>query len=453
MRIKNFFTPVRIIIAVYIVIILLGASALSLPNAHRGKLSFIDSLFTATSAVCVTGLIVKDTAIDFTLSGKAIILLLIQIGGLGYMTFATLLFLLFRRNMSIRGRLMAKESLNLYSLSGISEYVLSVVKFTFTFELIGFIILFVRFKYAGFGLNDALAHSIFQSISAFCNAGFSTFSNNLANFRTDPVIILTISTLIILGGIGFIVMWDIKKRIRKEVPFLSFHTKVTLISTLILIIVGTALIFISEYNRTLTGFTLAEKLNISFFNAITPRTAGFSVLNIGSFAPFTIILIMLLMFIGASPGGTGGGIKTTTFTVIITYIISHLKGKNNVHLLKKRISDCNIDKALVIFISGVFILITGFLLLSFTERRLIPKTGFLPVAFEEISAFGTVGLSMGKGTASTTSLSTYFSTYGKLVIILTMLSGRAGPLSIMAAFIKKERPENFQYPDAKLLVG
>ena len=453
MKIRHFFTPVRTIVIVYIVIILLGASALSLPTAHRGKLSGIDSLFTATSAICVTGLIVKDTAVDFTPMGKGIILLLIQIGGLGYMAFATLFFLIFRRNISIKSGLMVKESLNLYSLSGISEYVLSVIKFTFIFELIGFFILFARFKMIGFPLNSALSHSVFQSVSAFCNAGFSTFSNNLANFKSDPIIILTIATLIILGGIGFVVMWDVKKRIRKEIPFLSFHTRITIITTLTLIITGTIFIFFGEYHNILSIFNLPKKIEFSFFNAITPRTAGFSILNVGSFTPFTIMVIMLLMFIGASPGGTGGGIKTTTFTVIVTYIISKLKGKVNIHLFNRRISNYNIDRAIVIFIIGLIIIGAGFTLLSFTERHLVAKTGFLPVAFEEVSAFGTVGLSMGKGISSNTSLSAYFSTYGKLVIILTMLSGRAGPLSIMAAFIKKERSESFQYPDAKLLVG
>jgi len=453
MKIRTFFTPIRIIIVVYLVIILLGTSVLLLPYSHRGKLSFVDSLFTATSALCVTGLIVKDTPVDFTPLGKAIILLLIQIGGLGYMAFATLFFLIFRKNISIKGSLMAKESLNLYSLSGISEFVLSIIKFTFVFELIGFIILFLRFKLIGFPLNSALSHSIFQSISAFCNAGFSTFSDNLAQFKNDPIIILTVSALIILGGIGFIVMWDIKKRIRKEIPFLSFHTKITLTTTLFLIITGTILFFVGEYNNTLSNVNLLEKIEFSFFNVVTPRTAGFSILNIGRFTPFTIMLIIALMFVGASPGGTGGGIKTTTFSVIISYVFSQLKGKANIHIFKRRISNNNIDRAFVIFIIGLIIIGTGITFLSFTERALIAKIGFLPVIFEEFSAFGTVGLSMGKSITSSTSLSTYFSNYGKLIIILTMLSGRAGPLSIMAVFVKKGHAESFQYPDAKLLVG
>ncbi len=443
-------SPFRYISFVYILMILLGSLFLKLPFANRG-LSFIDSLFTSTSAICVTGLIVKDTALDFTLSGKAIILFLIQIGGMGYMAVASLFMTIFAIKPDKRQNLIVQQEFGLFSRDNTLMFLRLVILTTFIFEMLGFVFLFLGFK-DSFNLNETIFHAIFHSVSAFCNAGFSSFSNNLGSFINTPVVSLTAAFLFIIGGLGFIVIIDMLERLKGEKRYLTEHSRIVLYTTLILIIAGTSAVYVLEYGNTLGDNGIISKLIISFFTATTPRTAGFSLLDIGSLLPTTLLILIMFMFIGASPGGTGGGIKTTTFIIISNFFTSGLKGLKSVNIEKRRIPEEQVNKALTLFLISLILIVTMIGILSFAERGIIKERGILPIVFEEVSAFGTVGLSMGSSIRPILSLSHDFTVLGKLIIIITMLAGRIGPLTLVATVLKK-KSESFQYPLAKVQIG
>ncbi len=443
-------SPFRSISVVYISIILLGACLLQLPVANKG-ISIIDSIFTSTSAVCVTGLIVKDTALDFTFAGKSIILFLIQIGGLGYMAVASLFMTLFAIKPDKRQSIIVQQEFGLFSRDNTLMFLRLVVLTTFIFEMLGFILFFLGFKDI-FSTNETIVHAIFHSVSAFCNAGFSSFSDNLGQFGDNPVVSLTAAFLFITGGLGFIVVVDIIERLKGEKRYLTEHSRIVIYSTLILIVLGTTFIYILENGNILADYKIGSKLIISFFTAATPRTAGFSLINIGGLLPTTILIIILLMFIGASPGGTGGGIKTTTFVIISNFFTSRLKGVKSVNIEKRRIPEEQVDKALTLFLISLILIVIMIGILSFSEREIIKKIGLLPIIFEEVSAFGTVGLSTGSVVRPTLSLSHDFTSLGKLLIIITMLAGRVGPLTLVATVLKK-KSESFQYPLAKVQIG
>ena len=443
-------SPFRYISVVYILIILLGSLLLKLPLANRG-LSFIDSLFTSASAICVTGLIVKDTALDFTLAGKAIILFLIQTGGMGYMAVASLFMTIFAIKPDKRQNLVVQQEFGLFSRDNTLMFLRLVVLTTFIFEMLGFIFFFLGFK-DSFSVNETIAHAIFHSVSAFCNAGFSSFSNNLGPFVTNPIVGLTAAFLFIVGGLGFIVIIDILERLKGERRYLTEHSRIVIFSTLILIVLGFTCVYVLEYGNVLAGNDIISKFIISFFTATTPRTAGFSLISISNLLPTTLLIIVLLMFIGASPGGTGGGIKTTTFVIISNFFTSRLKGAKSVNIEKRRIPEEQVNKALTLFLISLILIVIMIGFLSFSERGIINERGLLPIVFEEVSAFGTVGLSMGSSVRPLLSLSHDFSVLGKLIIIITMLAGRIGPLTLVATVLKK-KSESFQYPLAKVQIG
>jgi trk system potassium uptake protein TrkH len=443
-------SPFRYISAVYISLILLGALALKLPFANRG-LSFIDSLFTSTSAICVTGLIVKDTALDYTLTGKSIILFLIQIGGLGYMAVASLFMTIFAIKPDKRQNIIAQQEFGLFSRDNTLIFLRLVVLTTFILEMLGFVLLFWGFK-DNFGVNEAVAHAVFHSVSAFCNAGFSSFSNNLGPFFYNPVVSLTAAFLFIVGGLGFIVIVDIVERLKGEKRYLSEHSRIVIYMTLILIIFGTSAVYVLEYGNVLRGSSTVLKVVVSFFTAATPRTAGFSLFDIGKLLPTTLLILIMFMFIGASPGGTGGGIKTTTFIIIGNFFTSRLRGLKSVNIEKRRIPEEQVNKALTLFLISLILIIIMIGILSFTERSIIEERGLLPLIFEEVSAFGTVGLSMGSSVNPVLSLSHDFTVFGKLIIIITMLAGRIGPLTLVATVLKR-KSESFKYPFAKVQIG
>lgn len=443
-------SPFRYISVVYISLILLGSLALKLPFANRG-LSFIDSLFTSTSAICVTGLIVKDTALDFTLTGKAMILFLIQIGGLGYMAVASLFMTIFAIKPDKRQNIIAQQEFGLFSRDNTLTFLRLVVLTTFIVEMLGFVLLFLGFK-DNFGVNEAIAHAVFHSVSAFCNAGFSSFSNNLGSFFYNPVVSLTTAFLFIVGGLGFIVIVDIIERLRGEKRYLSEHSRIVIYMTLVLIIFGTSAVYILEYGNVLRGSSAVLKVVVSFFTATTPRTAGFSLFDIGKLLPTTLLILIVFMFIGASPGGTGGGIKTTTFIIIGNFFTSRLRGLKSVNIEKRRIPEEQVNKALTLFLISLILIIIMIGILSFTERSIIEERGLLPLIFEEVSAFGTVGLSMGSSVNPILSLSRDFTVFGKLMIIITMLAGRIGPLTLVATVLKR-KSESFKYPLAKVQIG
>ncbi|MBP7654766.1 hypothetical protein KA977_15205, partial [Candidatus Dependentiae bacterium] len=334
--------PARIIFLSFLIIILTGSFLLSLPFATVKPIKYIDALYTSTSAVCVTGLIVKDTPKDFTKTGQLIILSLIQIGGLGIMTFSLLFLSIFSKKLTIKDSIIAGEITGQSKFNEIKDIIKYVVLFTFAVEFTGFLLLFVKFVNK-FSIKKAIFTSVFHSVSAFCNAGFSTFSNNLSDYNSDVWINLTIISLIITGGIGFVVVFELQnyfsnRHKQKKKIIISLHTRLTLIATGILIIIGTILIFIFEFDNQLKQFSdISSKLLASLFQSVTCRTAGFNSLNIAELSQSSLLTSIALMFIGGSPCSTAGGIKTTTFAVLILTLIAMIKDNDKVELYHKQI--------------------------------------------------------------------------------------------------------------------
>ncbi|MEO0184525.1 MAG: TrkH family potassium uptake protein [candidate division WOR-3 bacterium] len=446
---KREINPARILVFGYITIIVIGTALLCLPFSTTNSISIIDSFFTATSALCVTGLIVKNTAVDFTIWGKLIILLLIQIGGLGYMTLSTSFFFFLGKKISLRDRMLFKESINILSYDNLMRFAWRIFRITAVVEIIGAILLYFCFRQK-FGTTTAAGHAIFHSISAFCNAGFSTFSENLALFSDSWAVPVVSALLIVTGGIGFVVISDIYyvliKRLRKD---LSVHTKIVLYTTLVLIILGTVFIFFNEEQRSLVQYPLSMKIVHSIFQAIAPRTAGFNTVNISLFSPVTIFLLVILMFIGASPGGTGGGIKTSTFTLLLMWIKELLYGRyrNDVTAMKKRIP---IEQAMRSFL--LMSLSFSSILIAFFVIMLLDQPDPVKLVFEIFSAFGTVGLSLGSGIHPGCSYAFDFSVISKLIVIFVMLIGRVGTLTLGSALIKPH-PLDFSYPEESIVIG
>ncbi len=435
--------PAKWIFIGYLCIILVGWLLLSLPISSSGeRLKIIDSLFTATSSVCVTGLIVRDTPKDFTLFGHIVILILIQLGGLGYMTIGSFLFLLLGRRLSIRQSAVASNEVSLMDRGRLGSLIKRVLVFTFAFELIGMLIFAHRFSLRGF--ENPLWLGLFHSVSAFCNAGFSLFSDSFIGFQNDPWVLLTGSSLFIIGGLGFITLSEIFGQRRKR---LSLHTRLVLVTTLILIISASVIFFVVESDNLLKDSSIGERVLLSYFQAGAPRTAGFTALDMGRATSFTLFWTAILMFIGASPGGTGGGAKTTTFAVSLLAGLRYLQGRKDVSLYGKRVREEDIRRAFYVIILSVSLVCVGILILSYEN---LP---FERVLFEQLSAFGTVGLSTGSLTRSSVSLSYDFSTLGKLVIIITMFVGRIGPLTLGMTFLDRRDLSAYRYPEEMVQIG
>jgi len=436
-------SPPQMVVLGFLTVILIGTALLSLPQATaEGKRQpFIDALFTATSAVCVTGLVVHDIGRYFTLFGQIVILLLIQIGGLGYMTMATFLFLLIGKTISLRERLIMQQSMPQFSLGGVVQFAKYVLKVTLVLELTGATILSLRWM-GKYSILKSIYLGIFHAISAFCNAGLGLFSDSLMGFRGDVVICLTIIGLIILGGIGYVVLSDIYYLRFRKFPQLSIHSRMVLSISLSLIVLGAVILFLFEYKNplTLAGLPGKEKILASLFQAVTPRTAGFNVINVGGMVQASLFFTILLMFIGASPGGTGGGIKTTTFGVMLGTAWATLKGRRDVSAFRHRIPMEVINKSFVVgFLSLFFVAIITIFITSKESYK------FIEVLFETMSAFGTVGLSTG--------ITSGLSSLGKTLIILTMFVGRLGPLTIGVAMVREGEDLRFRYPEQRVLVG
>ena len=422
-------------------VITIGTILLSLPAASSTgrSIGFINALFTATSATCVTGLIVLDTGKDFSSLGQLIILILLQSGGLGIMTMSTMFAFLIGKRISLRQRLIMQESLNQFSIGGLVRLAKYILIFTAVIEVVGATILFFCWQKI-YSPLQALYLAIFHSISAFCNSGFSLFSDSIMRYKGDSIINLTFMTLIILGGIGFLVLLELFQYGKNGT--LSLHTKLALKISLILILSGFIIIFLVESNNpsTLGKLNFPEKIYGSIFQSVTARTAGFNTIHIGSMQNATLFLIIILMFIGASPSSTGGGVKTTTFGLFILYTWSSLTGKEGIHLFKRRVSPDIIPKALTVITLSLGLVITMTILLSYVEGE-----DFIKVLFEVVSAFGTVGLSTG--------ITSSLSIAGKIIIIITMFTGRIGPLGLALSLIQKQEPEMIKYPEEKIMVG
>ncbi|WP_042355439.1 TrkH family potassium uptake protein [Bacillus rubiinfantis] len=443
-RKKYYLDPPKILVLGFGLIILVGTLLLTLPvSTTDGQgLSWLNALFTATSATCVTGLVVVDTGTTFTLFGQIVILSLIQVGGLGFMTVATLFAFLLGKRISLKERILLQESLNNISMEGVVRLAKRILIFTAVIEGMGAILLSIRFSF-DMPIQKAIYYGVFHSISNFNNAGFDLMGefHSLTDYVSDPVITLTICLLIILGGIGFIVMNEIYEY--RRVKRLSLHTKIVLITSAILIISGTAGILLMEWTntKTLRSLSFSGKLLGSLFQSVTARTAGANTLNIGEMTQSSLFLIIFLMFIGASPGSTGGGIKTTTFSTLIGAVWSQIRGKDDVIFFRQRIEYETIYKALTVSFSGLVLVAMVTLFLTITEHG----KDFLMLLFEATSAFATVGLSMG--------LTPELSPLGKCVIIFTMFAGRVGPLTIAFAVTMRRNPDAFRYPKGKIMIG
>lgn len=445
-RKKTAVRPEAVLLAHFAIVIIIGWLLLMIPFSHvPGKVSSLDALFTSTSATCVTGLVTVDTAKDYTRIGQFIILCLIQIGGLGLMTFSAIIFRVARRRISYSSQIVIEDAFFQDSIADQFKSIFKkIVLLTAFFEISGALILFFFLPTAETGFNRAFS-SVFHSISAFCNAGFSLYSENLVFIRSSRIVLTTIMLLIISGGIGYSVLTEAWNRMTSEkfrnmrVNW-SLHSRIVLRMTLLLIIGGTILLF--AMGLTSEEKTFGDKIFGASFQSVTARTAGFNSINIAAMNDSSLFVLILLMFVGGSPGGTAGGIKTSTAAVIWAVIIAGIKKKSDPVLLERRIPPEVVNRAVVVVALSLLLNIVGVIILSLSEQH--NGHSFIQLLFEQISAFGTVGLSANV-TPTLTAI-------GKIWIILTMYIGRVGPLSIALWFTEPERV-NIKYPYERIMIG
>jgi len=452
-RIKNFFSrhlsPTRIFVLSFAGVILTGAIFLSFPiSAAQNPLRFIDALFTSTSAVCVTGLVVVDTGKDLSTIGQVITLLLIQVGGLGIITFSTVFFVLMGRGISFKGREIVQSTFLHTPTRDFSVILKSVLKFTLFFESIGTLLLFIRFS-LDFPLGTAFYQAIYHVISAFNNAGFSLFSDSFIRYQGDLTVNLILMSLLIIGGIGFIVQYEVFSKWKGVRRKLSVHSRIVIITTAILVVSGAILFYFFERNHIIKDLPIKTKILVSFFQAVTPRTCGFNTVDIGLLTNATILFLIVLMFIGASPGSTGGGVKTTSAALLILMIWNRLKGNEEVNIFNRTIPREIVSRTIsIIFASAFSISIITSVLLIVGGGNL-PPTGsrnfFVEYIFEAVSAFGTVGLSMG--------VTPKMNDVQKLAIILMMFAGRVGPLTLAFSLSRGGGEKRITYAEEGVMVG
>jgi trk system potassium uptake protein TrkH len=432
-----------LIVSSFSLAIFIGAGILMLPisTAHAG-VDPLDALFTAASAVTVTGLTVLDTATDFTTFGQVVILLLLQIGGLGFMTFSTFTILIMGKSVSYTDMTVIENEFTVGTYKNVTDLVKKIVLMTFIIETLGAVILYFQFTRLH-GAYRVFA-SIFHSISAFCNAGFSIFSNSFENYINHWGINVTLMVLIICGGIGFLVLNEITLFARRKIKKLSrfsLHSKLVLITSGVLILGGFLVIFIEELLNTHNHFSFDVKLLTSLFQSVTARTAGFNTINLNYFSLSSIFIIIVLMFIGASPGSTGGGIKTSSACVVFSYFRSRLQGKERIEVFYRNIAAKTFEKALIVVILSILVISVCFLLLLNFEREFKMSE----LIFESVSAFGTVGLSTG--------ITSDLSFMSRLTLIATMFIGRIGPLTLLVAIGRMESRAALRYPEENIMIG
>ncbi len=443
-------TAARTICLGFLTVILAGTILLMMPfSTSNGTWNDpIVALFTSTSAVCVTGLAVVDTGTDFSFWGQLFILLLAQIGGLGYMTTTTFLILLVGRRFDLRQKVAIQQALDRPGMSGSTQIIRSIIATTLIFEITGIFLLLPAFV-KDFGWNQGLWLAIFHSVNAWNNAGFSLFQDNLIGYQTSGLVVFTITGLIIFGGIGYQVILDIYLWLRDRflrkpnAIVLSLDFKVAISTTLILLILGTIAFFCIEIRnpKTFGDLNLPGQLLLAWFQSVTPRTAGFNTIDIGQMTDSGLFITIAMMFIGASPGGTGGGIKTTTLRVLTSSTRAILQGKEEVLLYDRKIAISLILKAIGVVFGSLATVIGATILISITD----PNLEFIQILFEVVSAFATVGLSTGiTGTVSMAA---------KIILIITMYIGRVGVLLLMSAILGDPRPSRVHYPEENLLVG
>jgi len=459
--------PARALIGSFLVLIITGSGMLMLPKSYNtSQMSFVDALFTATSATCVTGLIVKDTGTDFTLMGQIVILVLIQLGGLGIVVFGAVLALLLRQALSVRESVAMQDLLNAQTLGRIGNIIGFIFMGTIIIEAIGALSLFSMWNGPNASLQSVHQqwfYSIFHSISAFCNAGFCLFSNSLIDYNSRWRVYGVIAPLIILGGLGFGVLYNITgvaldkiKRVIKEKFWgvnlaglgapsaapakMRLQTKIVLTTSLALIIIGTLGIIVLGHNPSAKPI---ENFTAALFQSITARTAGFNTIDIGSMSAANKLVLIVLMFIGGSPGSTAGGIKTVTLAVVIMVAYATLHKKRDVELFKRSVRPVVVGRAITVTLLFAVVLLVGSLSLSITEKE--SSFALDDIMFETVSALGTVGL--------TTGITPLLTTAGKLIIIATMLIGRLGPLTLLASLTFNLKPAGYDYPSEPIIVG
>ncbi|RLJ70650.1 trk system potassium uptake protein TrkH [Hydrogenivirga caldilitoris] len=438
--------PPQAVLLSYVALIAVGVLLFMLLPTTKAKVSPIDALFTVTSAVTVTGLTVINTETQLTDTGKWLILSLIQIGGLGYMTLTTFLLITFRRKIGVKERLILSESLNYPGVYGLVRFLKRVVLFVFIIEAAGCLLLYIHWV-PSMGITGAAFPAFFHSVSAFNNAGFSLFTDNLIPFRGDLYVNLVISALIFLGGIGFFVIHDIYLLFTKRTERLSTHTKLVLSLSIMLVVFGWLGLILTEFAHYngIWSLNWKERLLSTLFLSVSSRTAGFNTVDIGSLSESSLFLLTILMFIGASPGSTGGGIKTTTFSVILLSVLSYVRGRSEVVVFNRSIPQDLIHRAMVV-------MALAFTYIAFVNLLIdrIEEKDFLSTLFEVVSAFATVGLSVGGGEGL--SFSAQFSSFSKILIVLSMIVGRVGIVSFALALVGREEESRIKHPEARLLL-
>ncbi|MBI4276830.1 MAG: Trk family potassium uptake protein [Armatimonadetes bacterium] len=438
-------SPAQTITVGFASVILAGGILLSLPIASSTGQGtpFLDALFTATSATCVTGLVVVDTADHYSRFGQLVILALIQLGGLGYMAAATLLALLFGRRIGLQGRLALQEAYGLDRPGGVVRLTRSILLITLVIEGTGAALLALRWI-PEFGLGKGIYYGIFHAVSAFNNAGFDLMGGfrSLTGYVNDTAVNLIITSLIIVGGLGYIVLLELPS-LRRPGRRPSLHAMIVLVTTFGLIAAGTVLILLLEGRNpnTLGRLSWPGRLLAAYFQSVTPRTAGFNTVDIGKMSEPALFIVVALMFIGASPGGTGGGIKTTTFSSLFAPILAVVRGYQDADLFSRRIPPLVIYKALTIVLISIAFVFTMAVALTLVQ----PKAGFLPALLEIVSAFGTVGLSTG--------ITPHLPAAGKIIVMLTVFGGRVGLLTLVLALRGRQRRVLVRYPEESVLVG
>lgn len=437
------FNTVQFITLMFLMIIFIGSFLLFLPISHQtGKqLTYIDALFVATSSVCVTGLTPINISQVLSPFGHIVMMILIEIGGLGFMSIALIVAMMFRKRVSLQSRLVIKEMLNLNNHGGVVKLLKFVVKFSVGVQLLGVILLGFQFI-PEYGMKRGIFYSIFHAVSAFCNAGFDLFGDSLLGYQQNPYVLLVISGLIISGGFGFIVWYDLIHW--QDHRRFSLHTKIALMVTLSLLIGGTVLFSVTD---RFYEMSFVKQLTNSFFLSVTPRTAGFASIDYGSMSYAGLILTIVLMFIGGTSGSTAGGIKTTTLGVLLIQLVSTLRGRDEAEWQERSIPRNIVMKSFVLFFFASLLCLLSALVLSMTEYS--PQhSGIEYVLFEVVSAFATVGLTMG--------LTPHLTLFGKLLIMCLMFIGRVGLYTVMYALLRKELKDmgnKFNYPKETVLIG
>ncbi|HET9529617.1 MAG TPA: TrkH family potassium uptake protein [Blastocatellia bacterium] len=472
LAIRHRLHPSQLVVLSFALVILIGSVLLYLPvsTAPGSRIRYVDALFTAVSATCVTGLVVVDTGTVFSVFGQLVILGCIQIGGLGLMTFTTVFMASFGYRLAITDRIAIQESFHHTPMGKLGTLIKYIVIATLITEAIGALLLAVywivveRFESVG----QTVYHAIFHSVSAFCNAGFSLYPDNMMGFQGDAVVQLITAALIIAGGLGFLVGLDIKeylqqrlfhrywsRAVRERVESirprarLSVHTRLVLISTLILLVIGTVSYYFLERRGAFSGMGFGTAWMNAFFCAVTPRTAGFNTIDYAQFGGPALLCTMVLMFIGANPGSCGGGIKTSTFGLLVAYSISRWRGYQRLHLFGRTVPQESIDKGAAVVVAAVALIIIASSALMLTETRgttaAESQREMLGILFETISAFGTVGLSLGQTLILTDP--------GKLIVSAVMFIGRTGPLTLALAIRLKQRREHYRFAEENIMVG